>query len=47
MPYLLSCVASVAMERGGKGLSNEPLAMENDEGETEKMRKHAFFSICR
>jgi hypothetical protein len=25
------------MERGGKKLSNEPLAMENDEGETEKM----------
>jgi hypothetical protein len=30
------------MERGEKALSNEPLVMENDEGETEKMNQQHF-----
>jgi hypothetical protein len=30
------------MERGGKALSNEPLTMKNDEGETEKMNQQLF-----
>jgi hypothetical protein len=34
------------MERGEKTLSNEPLPIKNDEGETEQMKKQAFFSIA-
>jgi hypothetical protein len=43
---VLRCLASSALERGEKALSNELLTMENDEGETEKRRKQAFFSIA-
>jgi hypothetical protein len=35
-------LASSATERGEKALSNEPLAMKNDEGETEKMNQQHF-----
>jgi hypothetical protein len=34
------------MERREKELSNKPFPIENDEGETEKMRKQAFFSTA-
>jgi hypothetical protein len=34
------------MERREKGLSNEPFPMKNDEGETEKRRKQALFSVA-
>jgi hypothetical protein len=35
------------MKRGEKELSNEPLAMKNDEGETKKMRKQSSLARDR